>query len=94
METTTTPLDKDQFDAYQDLAKEAQSTEDLVTLREMAEQDTGTENHTIEVKGEDGEVQTVPVTDIGKDVLQKTVEVKSNEPGVAQYGEDWHTEEK
>jgi len=92
METTTTPLPKEQFDAYQDLAKEAQSADDLATLREMAEQDTGATSHEIEVKGENGEVQTISVTDIGKNVLNKTV--KSTDEGMAQYGEDWHTDEK
>lgn len=92
METTTAPLPKEQFDAYQDLAKEAQSAEDLVTLREMAEQDTGAETHEIEVKDENGEVQTIPVTDIGKNVLQKTI--RSDAEGVAQYAADWHTDEK
>lgn len=92
METATTPLPQEQLDAYQDLAKEAQSADDLVTLREMAEQDTGTETHMIEVKDENGEVQTIPVTDIGKGALQHTV--RSDAEGMATHSEDWHNEEK
>ena len=89
-ETAQKPLENDQFEAYKELATEATSTEDLATLREMAEQDTGAPSHQIEVKDENGEIQTVEVTDIGKGALQHVI----NKDALAVHSEDWHNEEK
>ncbi|HET6622607.1 MAG TPA: hypothetical protein VFG56_01600 [Candidatus Saccharimonadales bacterium] len=91
MTETTTPLSPEQHKAYTELSKEAQSAEDLVTLREMAEADAGTgEAHHIEVMGEDGEVQTVQVTDIGKGALKHTLD----QSAVAVHSESWQNDQR
>lgn len=91
MTETTTPLNPEQHQAYQELAKEAQSAEDLVTLREMAEADAGTgEAHHIEVMDKSGEIQTVEVTDIGKGALKHAL----NEAAIAVHSDSWQTDKK
>ncbi|HET8689933.1 MAG TPA: hypothetical protein VFL81_00655 [Candidatus Saccharimonadales bacterium] len=92
MPETTTPLNPEQQQAYQELAEnDAQSAEDLATLREMAEADAGTgEAHHIEVMGEDGEVQTVKVTDIGKGALKHSLD----QSVMAVHSDSWQTDKK
>lgn len=91
MTETTTPLNPEQHQAYQELAKEAQGVEDLATLREMAETDAGTgESHRIEVMDKDGEVQTVQVTEIGKDAVKHTLD----QAALAVHSESWQNDEK
>lgn len=91
MTETTTPLNPEQHQAYQQLAQEARGAADLATLREMAEADAGTgEAHHIEILDDSGEVQTVEVTDIGKGALKHTLDRSA----MAVHSDSWHTDEK
>lgn len=60
-------LKQEDLDAISKLAKDAQSIDDLVTIREMAAEDYGDDETTIRVQQPDGTEQVVSVTEVGRD---------------------------
>ena len=82
------------FNAYTELSKEAQSIDDLATLREMALADEGKEADgltptTIEVVGEQGEKVEIDVKKIGAGMSLAAVQNIQ----LAEASHDWHSTE-
>ena len=85
-------------DTYKQLAKEATTLDEIVTLREMAAADsTGTDTTEIGLtNGEGAPIEVVDVTTIGKDELA-TIHAENAKKllgSMAVHSKDWHTEEK
>ncbi|MGV9002319.1 MAG: hypothetical protein ACOH18_05195 [Candidatus Saccharimonadaceae bacterium] len=75
-------------DAYSDLLEQATSTEDIVTLREMAQGDLASVAITPENSS------PITVTAIGSEKFSELSQVdpKAVQAAMAVHSEDWHTE--